>query len=396
MNIVKCEPARPLRILHQLGSLNRGGIETWLMHVLRRTDRSQFQMDFFVRGAERGEYEDEAVDLGSKIGRSFHHRNPVRFETELRTFIRQNGPYDILHSHLSEYDGVVLRAASRCGVTTRVSHSHNDTRSIDGAAPLHRRTFRCLGKLLIKRYATHCLAASHHSASSQFGSSWASDPRVDVLHCGIDLKPFRKSDDKRDRTLRRELGFPDGAFVIGHVGRFAPQKNHDFLVKTVAVLARKDPAVRLLLVGAGPLQADVSSLVSRSGLDSRVVLLAPRPDVPRLMLEAMDLFALPSLHEGLPLVLIEAQAAALPCVASDAIPEESSVFPGSVEFLSLRLSAEEWANRLLRHKNNPPPKSQSKTLLGSSFDITVSAGRLFDFYSGAVHSQSANRIRSAV
>jgi hypothetical protein len=99
-NIITKECARPLRILHQLGGLDRGGIETWLMHVLRRTDRRQFQMDFFVRGDARGEYEDELEALGSKIGRTLHHRNPPRFAADVREFVRQNGPYDIFHSHV--------------------------------------------------------------------------------------------------------------------------------------------------------------------------------------------------------------------------------------------------------------------------------------------------------
>ena len=380
-SLITRKPATPLRILHLLGGLDRGGIETWLVHVLRQSDRSEFQMDFFVRGSERGEYEDEVEALGSKIGRTLRHRHPLQFEAELESFMRENGPYDIVHSHLSEYDGLVMWAASRLGVRVRISHSHNDTRCIDATATLQRRAYLSLGRRLIKSYSTHCLAASRPSAFSQFGESWETDAKVRVLHCGIDLAPFVRAKDAKDRETRRQLGLPDGAFVIGHVGRFVAQKNHDFLVRIVQLLARRDPSAHLLMVGSGPLLADVKSLVSRTGLGSRAVFLEPRPDIPRLMLEVMDVFLFPSLHEGLGLVLLEAQAAGLPCVASDVIPEEVCVSSGCIEFLSLGHSADEWADRIERYKGLLPSTPQVNRLSGTSFDIRVSAARLFELYS---------------
>jgi glycosyltransferase involved in cell wall biosynthesis len=394
--------AKPLRVLNLLGGLTRGGIETWLMHVLRRTDRSRFQLDFFVRGAERGEYENEAEALGSKIGRSLHYLHPLKFEEDLRAFIRENGPYDIVHSHFAEYNGLIMWLASRCGIKVRISHSHNDTRSVDSAAPLHRRAYLNLGRRLVKLHSTHCLAASETAASSQFGTSWKSDPRVQILYCGIDLAPFTQDRKTAQCQLRCDLGFPDGAFIIGHVGRFAAQKNHAFLLKIVALLTREDPAVHLLMVGAGPLQAEVRSLVLQMGLQSRVVLLEPRPDIPRLMLGAMDLFVFPSLHEGLPLAVLEAQAAGLPCIVSEAIPKEASVVPGGIEFLSLGLSAEVWAGKLAQYKASPRSNLRTACLAGSVFDIKVSAARLFEFYTSAHNSKdmtmpkkSADRSRSA-
>jgi len=385
-NIITREYGKPLRILHQLGGLRRGGIETWLMHLLRGSDRRHFQMDFFVRGAEKGEYEDEAEALGSKIGRSFCHRHPLNFEAEVRAFVQKNGPYDILHSHLSEYDGLVMWIAARCGIKVRISHSHNDTRTIDSRAPLSRRACLAAGKRLITAYSTHRLAASRHAASSQFGKSWTSDPRAQVLYCGIDPAPFVQQKDTNPPELRRGLGFPDGAFIIGHVGRFVPQKNHAFILNVIALLARNNPAVHLLLVGDGPLLPDTKLRASRAGLESRLVILESRPDIPRLMLDAMDLFTLPSLHEGLPLVAIEAQAAGLPCVVSHAVPEEACVRPGNIEFLSLQLSAAQWADRLRRYMANPPSRLRPGCLSGTPFDIAVSAGRLFELYQHSVHS----------
>ena len=210
-NVIACAQVKPLRVLHLLSKFDRAGIETWLMHVLRQTDRSRFQLDFFVRGAERGEYDNEVEALGSKIGRSLRYRDPLRLEKDLRAFIRENGPYDILHSHFAEYNGLIMWIASRCGIKVRISHSHNDTRCIDSTAPLHRRAYLSIGRRLIKSYSTHCLAASEFAASSLFGASWMSNPRVQILHCGIDLAPFIKENGTSRRQLRRDLGFPEGA-----------------------------------------------------------------------------------------------------------------------------------------------------------------------------------------
>jgi len=385
-SVITADRARALRVLHLVGDLSRGGIETWLMHVLGQFDRSLFQLDFFLRGMEKGEYEKVAEAVGSKIGRSSHFLHPLKFEADLRAFMLEHGPYDIVHSHFAEYNGLIMWIASRCGVRIRISHSHNDTRAVDSTAPLYRRAYLSLGKRLVKSYATHCLAVSEGAASSQFGASWPSDPRVQILYCGIDLSHFVTGENADQRQVRRNLGFHDGAFILGHVGRFAAQKNHAFLLRVVALLAREDPSVQLLMVGTGPLLEEIRSLVVQMGLESRVVLLEPRSDIPLLMLEVMDLFVFPSLHEGLPLVVLEAQAAGLPCVASEATPKQASVVPGGIEFLSLQLSAEEWAEKLRKYKDVVRQRPNASPLLGSPFDITVSAARLAEFYAAAHNS----------
>jgi glycosyltransferase involved in cell wall biosynthesis len=178
------------------------------------------------------------------------------------------------------------------------------------------------------------------------------------------------------------------------VGRFAAQKNHAFLLRVVALLAREDPSVQLLMVGAGPLLEEIRSLVVQMGLESQVVRLEPRSDIPLLMLEVMDLFVLPSLHEGLPLVVLEAQAAGLPCVASEATPRRASIVPGGIEFLSLQLSAEEWAEKLRKYKAVLRQRPKESPLLGTPFDITLSAARLTEFYTAA-HNSVLSRGKNA-
>jgi hypothetical protein len=156
--------------------LSRGGIETWLIHVLGQIDRSRFQLDFFLRSTEKGEYEKVAEAAGSKIGRSSHLLHPLKLEADLRAFMLEHGPYDIVHSHFAEYNGLIMWIASRCGVKIRISHSHNDTRTVDSTAPLHRRAYLSLGKRLVKSYATHCLAVE-----PSFLGMWAVLPRKRIM-----------------------------------------------------------------------------------------------------------------------------------------------------------------------------------------------------------------------
>jgi len=211
-------------------------------------------------------------------------------------------------------------------------------------------------KRWIDRHATVGLAASAKAAVSLFGPQWHRDPRWRVLYCGIDLAPFEHQVDSM--TIRAELGIPQNAFVVGHVGRFDEQKNHAFLLDIFGELASREPDAFLLLVGDGPLRSAIEDRVAREGLADRVLLAGTRGDVPQLMMGAMDLFLLPSLFEGLPLVLMETQAAGLPCVVSDVITEEATLVDPLMTRLSLSQPPSAWAERILAVRHAAPTVSQ--------------------------------------
>ena len=201
-------------------------------------------------------------------------------------------------------------------------------------------------KRWIDRHATVGLAASRIAGAALFGPRWSSDPRWRTLYCGIDLFPFHAPVDRP--TVRAEFGLPADALVIGHVGRFHTQKNHSFLVDVAAAVFLREPRARLLLVGDGELRPDIERRIAASGFRERVVFAGLRGDVPRLMKGGMDVFLLPSLYEGLPLVLIEAQAAGLPCVLSDTVSDEADVASESIARLPLDAPVERWADAVLR------------------------------------------------
>ncbi len=310
----------PIRILHVVRGMNPGGVETWLMHVLRHIDRRKFQFDFLTHTRDRCFYDQEIQHLGGRIIPCMHPSWPWCYAKNFSRALSLFGPYDVVHSHVHHFSGFVLTLAARANVPIRIAHSHNDLSTVDRRAGIMRRLYLTLSKRLIARHATVGLACSNLAAAALFDAAWQTDPRFKVLYCGIDLKPFQESVDREH--VRKELGLPPEAFVCGHVGRFAEQKNHDFLVDIFSLVAKDLPKASLLLIGDGPLRTKIEEKVRRLGLDDRVIFAGVRADVPRLMLGAMDCFVFPSFHEGLPLVLLEAQAANLPCIISNTISDE--------------------------------------------------------------------------
>ena len=377
---------RPIRILHVVGGMTRGGIETWLMHVLRHFDRDRFHMDFLVHTTEPCPYDDEVRDLGSRIISCPRVSQPLLYGSDFKRIIRENGSYDIVQSHVQHFNGYVLRLAKEADVPIRISHSHNDTSILEAKASPARKLYFSLTKWWISRYATIGLAVSRQSARSLFGYHWEKDPRWKVFYCSVDLAPLRHQAVDSE-AVRAELGISKTAFVIGHVGRFQEQKNHEFILNIASFLANKDANIYLLLVGDGLLWTEIQEKVDRMNLSDRIILAGLRSDVPQLMLAAMDLFVLPSLHEGLPLVLLEAQAAGLPCVFSDVITQEVEVVSPLMQRLSLSQTASQWSEAILATKQNQPKITQTEAyqlVEQSLFNIHNGVKQLEALYSGAI------------
>jgi glycosyltransferase involved in cell wall biosynthesis len=246
-----------------------------------------------------------------------------------------------------------------------------------------RRMYLALMTTWIDRYATVGLAASAQAATALFGRAWSANPRWSVLYYGIDLRPFRSSVDPLQ--VRAELGIPAKAYVVGHIGRFDPQKNHDLFVEIAAQIAQRDRNAYFLLVGDGPLRHAVQQKVASLGLADRFVFTGVRSDVATLMMGAMDLFLLPSLYEGLPLVALEAQAAGLPTVLSDTIAPEVEVDANLTKRLSLSQPAADWALTVLGLRRDTTPQQRDDALRAletSRFNIETAARCLQCVYCG--------------
>jgi glycosyltransferase involved in cell wall biosynthesis len=248
------------------------------------------------------------------------------------------------------------------------------------SSPLRRLYIRVMDAW-IRRYGTVGLACGAAAAKALYGARYGRDPRVSVLHCGLDLGAFDGTGDVH--AVRAELAIPDDAPVVGHVGRFDGQKNHAFLIDVAERVCKAMPDVRFLLVGDGPLRAGIEADVARRGLSSNFIFAGNRRDVPRLMLGAMDSFVLPSRYEGLPLVLVEAQAAGLPCIASTAVTSEADLVPGLVQHLDLALPLERWADEVVKSVSSAPPVSRAAALdivKQTDFSIDQCVSRLLEVY----------------
>ena len=378
---IKQSDRNSIRILHVVGGMNRGGLETWLMHILRHIDRDRFQMDFLVHTEKPCSYDDEVRSLGSKIIPCLDPSKPWMYDRNFKRILREYGPYDIVHSHVHHFSGYVLRLSKQAGIPVRIAHSHNDNSSAEAKAGFYRRLYLTLTEWWIARYATLGFGCSRKAAANLFSPSWESDPRWQLLYYGIDLTPFRKPVDKI--AVRAELSIPANAFVIGHVGRFEAQKNHVFLLEIVAEVVKREPQMCLLLLGDGSLRPTLEQKVIDLGLADRVIFAGVRSDVPRLMVGAVDVFILPSLHEGLPVVGIEAQAAGLRFILSDVITEEIDFVKTLLHRVSLSQPATEWAEAVLTKQDAGLTITQSDALAlveTSPFNIETSVKQLENIY----------------
>lgn len=374
---------RQIRVLHVVNRLDRAGAETWLMHVLRSVDRQELAMDFLAHDPNPGAYDAEAVGRGARVFVCPGHRNLLRQLIGMRRLQRREGPFDIVHSHADYYGGFVALLATLVGIRVRVVSFHRDAAGSEDRGGVRRRLYVAVMRLLVKWFATGGLGTSAAAASALFGRGWRGDSRWRVHHACVDLGAFSRPQG-RD-AVRESLRIPPGSLVIGHVGRFVTEKNHEFFVRVARVLAMRDARFRFLLVGGGPLRDGTERLVDSEGLRGRFVLLQPRGDVPGL-LGAMDGFLFPSRCEGLGLALVEAQAAGLRCFASSAVPDDAIAVPKLVRRLPLQSGPEYWAGVIQEGLGGPSPVTQVDALqaVARKFDIARNVAELLFFYREAV------------
>lgn len=371
----------PIRVLHVVGGMNRGGIETWLMHMLRHIDRERFNIDFLVHTTENCAYDSEIRTLGSKIIPCVNPSQPWLYARNFKKTLQEYGSYDIVHSHVHHFSGLVLRLAQEAGVPVRIAHCHNDSSPSEKNAGLYRRFYLNITKGLIARHATLGFGCSQLAAVDLFGSNWKNDPRWQLFYCAVDMLPFRQP--VKSSEVRNELGIPHNAFVVGHVGRFYKQKNHEFLLKIFAEILNRQPQAYLLLLGKGSLRENIEQQALRMGISNRVIFAGVRSDIPRVMIGAMDVFILPSFYEGLPVVGIETQAAALPLILSDVITDELQKVAPLVQKISLSQPASVWADAAVAMGDSKTKVNQTQSLAAlenSEFDIAYSIELLTKTY----------------
>jgi glycosyltransferase involved in cell wall biosynthesis len=341
-------------VLHVLKSLPLGGIETWLMHVLRRDRDSSVQHELLLMVEEPGVYEPEARELGITIHKLPKKAGWLRWFADLRKFLREHGPFDTVHSHAAYAAGApIVAIAALAGVPGRIAHQHEANSLGKDYQTLRHRLVQRGAMMLYPWAATKRVGITDAAIEEIAGKSWRSKKDCSVLLYGFDYSAFDKAED-RAQALRRAHNLNADHRVIGHVGRFVAIKNHGFLLRMFAQIAREDPAVQLVLVGEGPLKPEMEQLAQDFGLEDRVRFAGSTQDVAAYM-ALFDLFLLPSFSEGLGIVCVEAQAAGTRVLASDTVAPEAAVVPGGVDFLPLAAGESAWAEHVMRLLALPKP-----------------------------------------
>jgi glycosyltransferase involved in cell wall biosynthesis len=335
---VAATPKEPVRVLHVVTIMNRAGLETMLMNYYRTIDRTKVQFDFLVHRAEKGDYDDEIKKLGGRIYRfdPITIKSMPNYKKKMMKLLKNHPEYRVVHSHLDALSALPLAAAKKAKVPLRIAHSHNT--GFDKNAKI---IMRYIAKHFIRLYATHYFGCSRDAIVFMFGKTIK---EYKVINNAINVDDFRFDNSKRNK-VRKDLGLGD-SFTLGHVGRFSYPKNHEFLIDIFYSVYKQDNNATLLLVGSGHGESEIKKKVAQLKLEENVKFLGLRSDIASIM-QAMDVFVMPSRFEGLPVVSIEAQASGLPCVFSDVVTKDLDI-TGLCEFVSLDNNADAWARRINR------------------------------------------------
>lgn len=362
----------PLRILHVVTYMGRGGLETMIMNYYRHIDRSKVQFDFLVHRDFEADYDAEILSLGGRIYR-LPPLNPfgVEYLSQLDQFFEEHGEYRIVHCHLDCMAGIPLKYAKKHGVPVRIAHAHNSNQTKDKKYLL-----KLFYRRNITKYATDLFACGDEAGKWMFRAT-----SFHIMNNAIDTARYVYSPETAEQA-RTELKIPGNAMVCGHVGRFMTQKNHEFLLR---VFAKMPENAWLLLVGDGALREAVERRAEDLGIRNRIIFTGVRADVHR-MLQAMDVFVFPSIYEGLPVSVIEAQASGLPCLISDKVPIECKK-TDLIRQIPLDAGEDAWAAAAVETAG-VVRRNTSTEIKAAGFDICENARWLERFYCGKYRDHS--------
>ena len=360
-----------LRILHVIGKMDRAGAETMIMNLYRNMNREQIQFDFMVFTDQEADYDDEIRYLGGNIYHmpAFKGINYLSLGKSIDQFFSAHH-YDIVHGHIGSLAPLYLKIAKKHGAFA-IAHSHA-TNSTDF---IERTVFGFLAHP-VRYIADYFLACSKQAGIDRFGNRIVESDRFSILNNGIDCNAYKYSEE-RHKLLKKRFHLEDKT-IIGHVGRFVPEKNHEFLIDVFEQIHQTNSDTILILAGRGPEEEKIREIVKIKNLENHVMFLGIRDDISDLM-NLFDIFIFPSMHEGLGSVGVEAQAAGLPSFVSEGIPNEA-ILTNHCWILSLKDSAKEWALTIERKMMEFERCDSSEEIIKAEYDIGETANRLQKFY----------------
>ena len=366
--------SEPIRVLHVIGIMNRGGAETMIMNLYRHIDRSKVQFDFVENSSEPAVFDEEILSLGGRIYRCPHYngKNHFTYVKWWNDFFKAHPKeYPIVHGHLGSTAAIYLSIAKKYGAYA-IAHSHSSGTDHSLRSYLYQ-----MMSYNTRNVADYFFACSEAADKDRFGRKVISGDHYAVLNNAIDVNQFSYNSRVRE-VVRDELGIGQNQLVVSHIGRYTKEKNHEFILKIFSELRKLGLGARLLMIGDGTLRTHIMQMAEQASLSSDVIFTGVRSDVERLM-QAMDVFVLPSLYEGLPVTMVEAQAAGLPCIISDKVPPECILTEGLVDVMPLSASPGAWAEKILA-KRAIPRTDRRAEIAAHGFDITTEAVKLQEFY----------------
>lgn len=363
---------KTVRVAQIIGKWVGGGVESVIMNYYRHIDRTQIQFDFICDNDSTNIPYEEIESLGGKVILISPYQKIFKYHKELKKVLK-DGKYKIVHSHINTLSIFSLFAAKCAGVPIRIAHSHSTTNKLELKKNLLKQILRPFSKL----FATNYMSCSEFAGRWLFGNKSFEKGEVYVLNNAVELNNFAFSKDFRDK-YRKKFGINEDTLVIGHVGRFVEQKNHSFLVDVFNEVHMKNGNSVLFLIGQGPLETKIKEKVNDLGLENSVKFLGQRNDVNEIY-NAMDIFVLPSLYEGLGMVLIEAQKNGLKCITSTNTPREVKIFD-RIEFIGLEEGIKYWASRM--NINNS--YNRNIDISDERYNIEKNHKKLSDYYRKAM------------
>jgi len=368
----------PIRILHIVGRMDRGGIESFIMNLYRNIDKTKVQFDFLCHYGREAAFNEEIRKMGGRIyempaikneNKIYYHKI-ISYIRALNNFFDNNN-YKIIHGHMTNRALIYMLIAKKNGVKNMIAHSHLSK-----------------SKKGVNGFITDILQtpisyiASDHFACSKVAAEWLFSKKINnsgvvkIINNSIDVEEFKYSLEVREK-MRVKLKL-ENSFVIGHVGRFYHEKNHDFLIDIFKEILKEKNNAKMILVGDGPLKPTIHEKVKMLGLENNIIFLGVREDISDLM-QAMDVFVLPSHFEGLPVVTVEAQASGLPCVFSSAVTSETNLTQ-RVKYVSLNNDPKKWAVEIIQIYQQYARLDTSETIREKGYDVKFLAKELEKFY----------------
>lgn len=357
---------KKIKVAQIIGKGENGGVESCILNYYRAIDRSAVEFHFFLENTSDLINDDVISKLGGKIILTPKYTHLIKYIKFLKKTFCQN-QYDIVHSNLNSLSVFPLFAAKLAKVKIRIAHSH----STSNKKEFLRNAIKAFLKLFSKCFANEFFACSNNAGQWLFGKKILLNSHFHLILNGIDYKRFAFNEDKR-KEIRNTLGINDNVTVYGHIGRLASQKNQIFLLEVFKKIIERDQNSILIIIGSGELESTLHSVVSMNGLDNNVIFIKPTPNIDAYY-NCFDVFILPSLYEGLGLVLIEAQVNGLLCFTSTNVPDEARISQ-NLHYLDLRKGSAFWSESILKFL---PERSFD---YNDTYQIDVLASNLLEIY----------------